>query len=130
MRAVGPGSVGRTAPAAVSYRRSGPPRPGRSGTSTVAQASIGATLAGRLRAVSTYLVSESRTIAAEPQRLFDLVADPAMHPRIDGSGSVREVREGAPARMSLGAKFGMDMKLGAAYKITNTVVEFDEPKVI
>jgi hypothetical protein len=80
--------------------------------------------------VSTYLVSESRIIQAEPQRLFDLVADPAMHPRIDGSGSVREMRPGGPARLSLGATFGMDMKLGAPYKITNTVVEFDEPRVI
>ena len=32
----------------------------------------------------------------------------------------------APARLSLGATFGMDMKIGAPYKITNTVVEFEE----
>jgi hypothetical protein len=72
----------------------------------------------------------SRVIDAEPQRLFDIVADPAMHPQIDGSGSVRQLRDGAPDRLSLGATFGMDMKLGGPYKITNTVVEFDEPKVI
>jgi hypothetical protein len=81
-------------------------------------------------AVSAYLVSESKVIAAEPQRLFDLVADPAIHPVMDGSGSVQAMRDGAPDRLSLGAKFGMDMKLGAGYKIVNTVVEFDEPKVI
>jgi len=72
-------------------------------------------------------VSESAVIAATPQQLFDIVANPAMHPVIDGSGSVRAVRPDAPARLSLGATFGMDMKLGAPYKITNTVVEFDEP---
>jgi hypothetical protein len=77
--------------------------------------------------MSAYLVTESKVIAADPQTLFDIVADPAMHPRLDGSGSVRESRPGAPDRLSKGAKFGMDMKLGAAYKITNTVVEFDEP---
>jgi hypothetical protein len=84
------------------------------------------TVSGTLSAMSAYLVSESRVIAAEPQRLFDIVADPAMHPAIDGSGSVQAIREGSPERLSKGAKFGMDMKLGAPYKITNTVVEFDE----
>jgi hypothetical protein len=76
--------------------------------------------------MSAYLVSESRTIAADPQKLFDIVADPAMHPVIDGSGSVKAVRTGGPARLELGATFGMDMKLGASYKIMNTVVEFEE----
>ena len=76
--------------------------------------------------MSAYLVSESRTIAAPAQRLFDIVADPEMHPRIDGSGSVRAVRVGGPQRLSMGATFGMDMHIGANYKITNTVVEFDE----
>jgi len=77
--------------------------------------------------MSAYLVSESKVIPADPQTLFDIVADPAMHPRLDGSGSVREYRPGGPSRLSLGARFGMDMKLGAPYKITNTVVEFEEP---
>ncbi len=76
--------------------------------------------------MSAYLVSESRTIGAPAQQLFDIVADPAMHARIDGSGSVRSVRAGGPQRLSQGAKFGMDMHIGANYKITNTVVEFEE----
>ncbi len=80
--------------------------------------------------MSAYLVSESRIIAADAQKLFDIVADPAMHPRIDGSGTVREIRDGAPPRLALGATFGMDMKMGAPYKILNRVVEFDEPKVL
>ena len=80
--------------------------------------------------MSTYLVSESRVIAADPQQLFDIVADPAMHPKIDGSGSVQAMRTGGPDRLSQGATFGMDMKIGGKYKITNTVVEFEEPKVI
>jgi hypothetical protein len=73
-------------------------------------------------------VSETKFVAADPQTLFDLVADPAMHPVLDGSGSVRAARPGGPERLRLGAKFGMDMKLGAPYKIENTVVEFDEPR--
>jgi hypothetical protein len=80
--------------------------------------------------MSAYLVSESAVIAADPQTLFDIVADPAMHPVIDGSGSVQAVRTGNPERLTKGAEFGMDMKLGAAYKITNTVVEFEEGRLI
>ncbi len=76
--------------------------------------------------MSAYLVSESRTIAADRQRLFDIVADPAMHPKIDGSGSVQATRPGGPQRLSAGATFGMDMKMGASYKIMNTVTEFEE----
>jgi uncharacterized protein YndB with AHSA1/START domain len=76
--------------------------------------------------MSAYLVSETVTIPADAQRLFDIVADPAQHPVIDGSGSVRAARSGNPARLALGATFGMDMKLGTSYKITNTVVEFEE----
>jgi hypothetical protein len=86
-----------------------------------------ATVSGTVNAMSAYLVSESKVIAADPQTLFDIVADPSKHPEIDGSGSVRAARDGAPERLSLGAKFGMDMKIGASYKITNKVIEFDEP---
>ena len=46
--------------------------------------------------MSAYLVSESRVIDAPAQQLFDIVADPAMHARIDGSGSVRALRSGGP----------------------------------
>jgi Polyketide cyclase / dehydrase and lipid transport len=80
--------------------------------------------------MSAYLVSESRTIAADPQKLFDIVANPAMHPEIDGSGSVKAAHGDVPERLSKGATFGMDMKLGAPYKITNTVVEFEEGRLI
>jgi hypothetical protein len=79
---------------------------------------------------SRYLVSVTRLIPAERQWLFDLIADPAQHPVIDGSGSVKAVRPGGPDRLSLGATFSMDMKLGADYRILNTVVEFDEPSLI
>jgi uncharacterized protein YndB with AHSA1/START domain len=80
--------------------------------------------------VSAYLVSESRVIAADPQRLFDIVADPAQHPVIDGSGSGRASQDAAPPRLALGTRFGMDMKLGTSYKITNKVVEFEEGRLI
>jgi hypothetical protein len=75
-------------------------------------------------------VSVTVKVNAAPQTIFDLLADPSKHGEIDGSGSVRNAQSSAPARLSLGAKFGMDMKLGVNYKITNEVVEFDEPRRI
>jgi hypothetical protein len=61
--------------------------------------------------------------------VFDILADPRQHARIDGSGTVRESISG-PDRLALGSEFGMDMKLGGAYKITNRVVEFEEDRLI
>ncbi len=80
--------------------------------------------------MSSYLVCEQRIIPAEPQRLFDIVADPAMHPVIDGSRSVRAARPGNPERLFLDARFGMDMRLGARYRIENRVVEFEDGRRI
>ncbi len=70
-----------------------------------------------------------RFVPAAPQAIFDLLADPAQHAKIDGSGSVRSSND-APERLALGSKFSMSMKLGVPYKVTNEVVEFDEPSLI
>ena len=51
-----------------------------------------------------------RFVPAKPQAIFDLLADPAQHPTIDGSGSVRSSNEDARQRLEMGAKFGMSMK--------------------
>ncbi len=75
-------------------------------------------------------VSCSRTVAAPPETIFALLADPARHYEIDGSGSVIAARADAPKRLSLGAKFGMSMKVGVPYKIENTVVAFVENETI
>jgi hypothetical protein len=72
------------------------------------------------------IVSASRFIAADSSQIFELLADPARHAVIDGSGSVLAPKSSAPQRLSLNATFGMSMKKGAPYKITNTVVEFVE----
>lgn len=69
-------------------------------------------------------------IAAPPQKIFDVLADPSMHSEIDGSGTVKKSHEGNPDRLSLGAKFGMSMRIGLPYRIKNTVVEFEEDKRI
>jgi uncharacterized protein YndB with AHSA1/START domain len=76
------------------------------------------------------VVSVSRVINASPETIFDLLTDPARHSEIDGSGMVQKSR-GESQRLQLGSKFGMDMKMGPMpYRITNTVVEYDENRLI
>ena len=76
------------------------------------------------------MVSVSRVIKASPEAIFDVLAAPARHAEIDGSGMVQKMR-GDGTRLALGAKFGMDMKMGPLpYKISSTVVEFEENELI
>jgi len=72
-------------------------------------------------------VSTSRVIAAPPQEIFEVLADPARHPIIDGSGTLVGAK-GNPPRLYLGAKFGMKMSFHATMR--NKVLEFDEGKQI
>lgn len=73
------------------------------------------------------IVSVTRTVAAPAQDIFDLLATPTRHAEIDGSDSVQGVQPRTPERLSAGAKFGMQMRIGLSYKILNEVVEFEEP---
>jgi uncharacterized protein YndB with AHSA1/START domain len=72
----------------------------------------------------------SRFVPAPPEAIFAILADPASHALIDGSGSVRGSADTTPERLTLGSRFGMQMRLGVPYRITNEVVEFDEPHLI
>jgi len=74
-------------------------------------------------------VSASRTIHAPASVIFNLLADPREHARLDGSGAVVDVKE-APERLSLGAVFTMRMKMKANYTTRNVVSEFVENKSI
>jgi uncharacterized protein YndB with AHSA1/START domain len=76
------------------------------------------------------VVSVERTIPAPPEKIFELLANPHRHRDIDGSGTVRDANPADPDRLSLGAKFGMKMKLGIPYSMTNTVVEFEDDRRI
>jgi hypothetical protein len=76
------------------------------------------------------IVSSERVIQAPAPLIFDVLADPRRHPDFDGSGSVKKVRSDAPARLSEGATFAMEMKRGLPYGMINTVVEFEEGRTI
>ena len=61
--------------------------------------------------------------------IFDLLADPSRHHEIDGSGSVRDAKEGS-RRLALGDRFGMSMKLGLPYSMVSEVIEFEPDRRI
>jgi len=71
-------------------------------------------------------ISVERIIPAPPERIFEVLTDPARHPEIDGSGSVQKAAAGAPTRLTMGATFQMSMKRGIGYSMVNTVTEFEE----
>jgi uncharacterized protein YndB with AHSA1/START domain len=77
-----------------------------------------------------YVLTVERAIRAQPQAIFELISDASAHPRIDGSGSVRQVVAGAPQHLELGSTFGMIMKMGIGYSMVNTVIEFEENRLI
>ena len=75
------------------------------------------------------LKSARIVINAPASKIFEILAKPSLHPKIDGSNSVKAVNWG-PERLALGSKFGMHMKIGFKYRITNTVVEYKENELI
>lgn len=74
------------------------------------------------------VVSVERVIPAPPEKIFELLANPARHREIDGSGTVRDPEH--TERLKLGSTFDMKMKLGVPYTMRNTVVEFEEGRKI
>jgi len=75
-------------------------------------------------------VSATMTVAAPPEVVFAIVANPHQHPRIDGSGSVQSLIEG-PEHVTKGDTFHVGMKLfGLPYTITNKVVEYERDRRI
>ena len=72
-------------------------------------------------------MSVTRLIPADRQALFDIVADPARHPVIDGSGRCGRRGERWPGPAEPGRHVRDGHAAGADYRIRNTVVEFDEP---
>jgi len=68
-------------------------------------------------------------INAPASKIFEVLANPRAHSSFDGSATIKESITG-PSRLHLGAKFSMAMKIKVPYRITNTVVAFEENKKI
>ncbi len=75
--------------------------------------------------MATSTVSVERVIKAPPSAIFSVIADASRHAEIDGSGSVVKPKAGAPQQLALGTTFGMSMKLGIPYTMSNRVIEFE-----
>lgn len=73
------------------------------------------------------VVSASREIAAKPERVFELIADPARQPGWDGNDNLSEAADGQRVRRA-GDVFTMTLTTGAVRE--NHVVEFDEGRRI
>jgi hypothetical protein len=75
-------------------------------------------------------IKSARIIIDAPAAvIFEILANPRRHTEIDGTKSILSNISG-PDRLTLGSKFGMNMHLGINYRITNTVMEFEENKRI
>ena len=74
-------------------------------------------------------VSVERVIDAPAAEIFAVLSDASRHAEIDGSGSVQQVRKG-PQRLTLGSTFSMDMRIVVPYRISNTVVEYEQDRRI
>ena len=68
-------------------------------------------------------------IAASHSTIFAILSNPRRHKEIDGSSTITSNISG-PEKLQLGSKFGMQMRLGINYRITNKVVEFRENELI
>lgn len=75
------------------------------------------------------VVARSAEVAASPREIFALLADPARHPEIDGSNTVHGPL-GAGGKLYLGRKFTMSMRNVVPYVVPNTVVEFEQDRLI
>jgi uncharacterized protein YndB with AHSA1/START domain len=71
----------------------------------------------------------SAVVTAPPEQVFALLANPHRHHEFDGSGSVQSTISG-PSSLRLGDTFGVRMKIGVPYRITNHVVELDPDRRI
>ncbi len=79
--------------------------------------------------VGSDTVSASAVVDAPPAAVFDFIRRPANHSIISGDASVKGAVSG-PDQLSLGDRFGMSMKVGVPYRITNKVVEFEPDRRI
>jgi uncharacterized protein YndB with AHSA1/START domain len=73
------------------------------------------------------VVRASREIAAEPERIFELIADPAQQPRWDGNDNLGNAAPGQRVRAT-GEVFRMTLTGGSIRE--NHVVEFEEGRRI
>ncbi|MBN9759387.1 hypothetical protein Ae406Ps2_3608 [Pseudonocardia sp. Ae406_Ps2] len=73
------------------------------------------------------VVRSSRTVAADPATIFELIADPARQPSWDGNDNLAEAADGQRVR-AVGDVFSMLLTQGAVRE--NRIVEFVEGRLV
>jgi uncharacterized protein YndB with AHSA1/START domain len=75
-------------------------------------------------------VSVTRDVPAPPSAVFAVLASPARHPEIDGSGMLRAATS-PPARVQLGSRFSIRMRQSRVpYRVENVVTEYETDRLI
>ncbi len=77
--------------------------------------------------MTTKVVSASRVIAAQADKIFELIADPSQQPRWDGNDNLAEAAGGQRVR-TVGDVFTMTLTMGSDR--TNHIIEFEEGRLI
>lgn len=77
--------------------------------------------------VTDYTVSSQREIAADAERIFELIADPSQQPAWDGNNNLSQAQAGQRVRAT-GEVFTMTLTNGGVRE--NHVVEFEEGRLI
>ncbi|TWF94709.1 SRPBCC family protein [Saccharopolyspora dendranthemae] len=77
--------------------------------------------------MNDYTVSSQREIAADAERIFDLIADPSHQPHWDGNNNLSQAPAGQRVRAT-GEVFTMTLTNGGIRE--NRVVEFEEGRLI
>jgi hypothetical protein len=80
---------------------------------------------------SPRIISDCIVVDTPAALVFAILADPSAHLEIDGTESVKGNTSSHPGRkLGMGDRFGMNMRIGLPYKVRNTVVEYDENRLI
>ena len=79
--------------------------------------------------MSRWVETVERVIAAPPERIFALIADPRRHYEINGNNTVRDAAD-APEQLRLGSTFTLNMEFGKPYKMVSTVIEYEPDRRI
>jgi uncharacterized protein YndB with AHSA1/START domain len=74
--------------------------------------------------MSRWVETVERVIAAPPERIFAIVADPRRHQDFSGNDTVRDAVD-PPDQLHVGATFDMNMEFGGKYRMTSTVIEYE-----
>ncbi|OEJ29286.1 hypothetical protein AR457_07685 [Streptomyces agglomeratus] len=76
-------------------------------------------------------MSVTEVVGAAPQRIFELLATPARHAELDGSGMLRGSARGPEVLSGPGDRFSMGMsRRGVKYRSVNVVVEYERDRLL